>query len=159
MPLIELDPILAFLNAEDKHHEVAVRYFSKVIEGRLPKPLISPFALQELELGVGAMKILPYGKPAQDEGSVASFLKEVCDAFSVWGFKVYPPSCSIFVKAAKLRVVHHLTYYDSLHASSAFFHDRESFQRTLTTTALRKLAERTLTSSEELRKRNVPLTS
>jgi predicted nucleic acid-binding protein len=125
MPVVELDLLLAFLASEDRHHKVASNYFSRVTSGSLTKPTISPFALQELELGVRAGRILPYGKPARgDIDSARRFFGEVCEALEIHDIRVQPLSCVGFKTAAEFRHKYGLTYYDSLHASSAFSNDK-----------------------------------
>ncbi len=76
MPVIEVDLLLAYLVSEDRHHAVASRYFLKVMSGELEKPGVAPLALQELELGVRAGKILPHGKVIKGEADVATFMRE-----------------------------------------------------------------------------------
>ncbi len=56
---------------------------------------------------------------------MAHFVGEVCEALEVHGLRVQSLECATFPKAAEFREAYHLTYYDSLHSSSAFFHDRE----------------------------------
>lgn len=125
LPVIEVDLLLAYLVAEDRHHNVASTYFSKVAAGSLARPSVTPFALQELELGVRAKIILPQGRPANTENDLARFMSELCEALETHGMKIQSPPCATFSKAASFRETYDLTYYDSLHASSAFFHDRE----------------------------------
>lgn len=125
MPVIELDVLLAYLVAENRHHKIASRYFSGVVAGSLPKPAVSPFAIQELELGVKAKKILPYGRTAQLNGELARFLTDVCEALKVHEIRMVPLRCEFFSKSAEFRDAYRLTYFDSLHAASSFFHDKE----------------------------------
>lgn len=125
MPLVEVDLLLAYLVKEDKHHRVASTYFSKVTSGSLPRPVLSGFALQELELGVRTGRVLPWGRHLKTEGEVAQFIKRVCEALEVHGLRVQPFTCATLHKAAEFRGSYGLSYFDSLHAASAFFHDRE----------------------------------
>jgi predicted nucleic acid-binding protein len=115
--------LLAYIVAEDRHHGVASEYFSKIIAGGLTKPVIVSFALQELELGIRAGKILPHGKIAKKENEVASFMNEICDALSLYEMSILPIQCGVFGKAAEIRQKHDLSYYDSLHAAVAYFSD------------------------------------
>lgn len=123
MPIIEADLIIAYINLADKHHTSAVKYFSKVMNGELSKPTLSPFALQELELGIKAQKILPHGKIAKNEVEVANFINEICEALDLYGISIQSVKCNLFAKSAEIRQKYNLSYYDSLHAASAFTYD------------------------------------
>ena len=124
MPVIEVDLLLAYLVLEDRHHAVASKYFSRVMSGELTKPLLTPFALQELELGVLAQKILPHGKMVKSEGEVAAFMNEICEALELYGITIQPIEIGTFARAAEIREKHNLSYYDSHHASAALYHDK-----------------------------------
>jgi predicted nucleic acid-binding protein len=119
MPAIEIDILLAYLVNEDRHHAVAKRYLSKVISSELEKPFITPFALQELELGIRAGKIFPHGRVAKKEGEVGAFMNEICEALELYDLRIQNVECSMFARAAKIREKHHLSYYDSLHGAAA----------------------------------------
>jgi len=124
LPVIEVDLLLAYLVAEDRNHSVASNYFSKVISGELTKPILTPFALQELELGVRAQKILPHGNVLKNEAEIATFMNEICEALELYEITIQPIQCGIFARAAEIRENHDLSYYDSHHASAALYHDK-----------------------------------
>ncbi len=123
MPVIEVDILLAYIVSEDRHHLVASEYFSRIMAGGLTRPMIASFALQELELGIRAGKILPHGKIAKEENEVASFMNEVCDALSLYEMSILPIQCGVLAKAAEIRQKYNLSYYDSLHAAVTYFSD------------------------------------
>ena len=123
MPVIEVDLLLAYLASEDRHHAVASKYFSKIISGELTKPILTPFALQELELGIRAQKILPHGRVVKSETEVAEFMSEICEALRFYEITIQPIECGLFSRAAEIREKHALSYYDSHHASAALYHD------------------------------------
>jgi predicted nucleic acid-binding protein len=124
LPVIEVDLLLAYLVAEDRHHEAASNYFSKVISGELTKPILTPFALQELELGVRAQKILPHGNALKNETEIAEFMNEICEALELYEITILPIQCGIFARAAEIRKSNDLSYYDSHHASAALYYDK-----------------------------------
>ena len=124
LPVIEVDLLLAYLVAEDRHHAAASKYFSKVISGELTKPILTPFALQELELGVRAQKILPHGNVLKNEAGIAAFMNEICEALEHYEIPIQPVQCGIFARAAEIRENYDLSYFDSHHASAALYHDR-----------------------------------
>lgn len=111
--------LFAYLVTEDRHHQIASNYFLKVITGELTKPSLTPFALQELDLGIRAGKILPHGRQSKSESDVGSFMREICEALNLYGIQIEYVECSSLVKAADIREENGLTYYDSLHAAAA----------------------------------------
>lgn len=119
MPVIEVDLLLAYFTNEDRHHSIASTYFSKVLSGEVPKPGLTPFALQELELGIRAGKIFLRGKLAKDEADVGAFMNDICEALQLYEIKIESVECFSFGRAAEIREKYDLTYYDSLHAASA----------------------------------------
>ncbi len=124
MPVIEADLLLAYLTSKDGHHAGAAKYFSRIMSGELTKPVLTPFALQELELGVRTEKILPHGKAVKNEEEVAAFMTEICEALDFYGIAIQPIECGIFIRAAEIRKKYGLAYYDSHHASAALFYDK-----------------------------------
>lgn len=123
LPVIEVDLLLAYLVAEDRHHAVASKYFSKLISGEFVRPILTPFALQELELGVRAQKILPHGNVLKNEMGIAAFMNEIREALDLYEIPIQPMQCGIFARAAEIRENYNLSYYDSHHASAALYHD------------------------------------
>lgn len=119
MPVIELDILLGYLVSGDELHGVASAYFSLVLDGKLPKPLVSPFALVELEAGIRSRRILPWGRPAESERDVASYMGTLCEALKLNDINVAPLTCSVLAKAGEIRASYGLTYFDSLHAACA----------------------------------------
>jgi predicted nucleic acid-binding protein len=130
LPVIEVDMLLAYLVTEDRHHSIASKYFSKAMSGEVTKPSITPFALQELELGIRAGKILPHGKLAKNEGDAGAFMNEICEALELYDIRIGSVECSSFAKAAEIREKYDLTYYDSLHAASALNYEDKTIVST-----------------------------
>jgi len=105
MVLIETDIILALASAGDKHHREAVEVVRSI------KPLrLSPYALVELDLLILSGRI---------EVRIPEFYEGLANTLIYYGIEVVKPSPKHFEKAWKLRERYGLTYFDSLHASTA----------------------------------------
>ncbi len=112
MPIIELDMMIAFVNASDHLHRVAVEIFRKIAEGELTDGVIPASAYIEYEL---LLKSRGYDR-ATIEGDIEAFRRFP-------NLEEIPLSSDILLKASKLRASYSLTYFDSLHAASALLYD------------------------------------
>ena len=105
MALVETDVILALISQTDKHHHEAVKLIKQV------KPLrLSPYALIELDLLIQAGKL---------EAKTVELYKALNEALTYHGVEVIKPTPIHLAKAWQLREKYQLTYFDSLHASTA----------------------------------------
>lgn len=105
MVLIETDVILALASSRDKHHSEAVRIVRSV------RPLkLSPYTLIELDLLIHSGKL---------EVKTPEFYDGLDKTLSYYGIEIVKPSPKHFEKGWELREKHGLTYFDSLHASTA----------------------------------------
>ncbi len=112
MPIIELDMMIAFVNASDHLHRVAVEIFRKIAEGELTDGAIPASAYIEYEL---LLRSRGYDRAAI-EGDIETFRRFP-------NLEEIPLSSDILLKASKLRASYSLTYFDSLHAASALLYD------------------------------------
>ena len=112
MPVIELDMILALLNRADKLHAAASRLFEKIISGELSNVSIPASAYLEYEL---VMRSRGY--------SSRGIVDDIISLRSIPGLGEVPLTSSVLLSASRLREAYGLTYFDSLHASSALHHD------------------------------------
>ena len=105
MVLIETDIILALASSSDKHHGEAVKIIKNV------KPLkLSPYALVELDLLIHSGRL---------EVRIPAFYDGLVKVLSYYGVEVIRPSPRHLEKGWELRERYSLTYFDSLHASTA----------------------------------------
>ncbi len=121
MALIETDLLLALASITDKHHDEAVKIFKS------GEPLkLSPYAFTELDLLIlsGKLKV-----------KIPAFFRSLSEVISYYGLEVPTPSFEHMLKAWKLREQYHLTYFDSLHASTAIIEDEPlvSYDKTYST--------------------------
>jgi len=113
MPVIELDMLIAFVNRADKLHNVALKLFEKIVDGELNNVAVPTSAYMEYELVL------------RSRGYNSDAISSDINAFrSVKNLDEVPLTSEIIVKAAKLRRRCYITYFDSLHAASALFHDK-----------------------------------
>jgi len=112
MPLIELDMMIAFVNASDHLHRVAVELFRKIAAGELRDGAIPTSAYIEYEL---LLKSRGYDRRAI-EGDIEAFRR-------LPNLGEVHLSSDIILEASKLRADYSLTYFDSLHAASALLYD------------------------------------
>ncbi len=105
MVLIETDIILALSSRKDRHHSEA-----KEILERLSHAVLSPYTLAEIDLLVssGTLKVKP-----------VPYYNSLYRALSYYKVTVLPLDPRRFSTAWKLREKYNLTFFDSLHASSA----------------------------------------
>ncbi len=112
MPVIELDMLIAFINPQDKLHEVAVKVFSKVVKGKLRGFSVASSAYLEYELILRSR-----GYPEEDIRLEVEAFRRLRNLGEV------PLTSSVLIEASRLREQFKLTYFDSLHAASALLHD------------------------------------
>jgi len=113
MPIIELDMLIAFVNKVDELHNIAVGIFNKIINGKLSNVVVPTSAYMEYEL---VLKSRGYS-----EDTISSDI----DAFRrIKNLGEIPLTSKVIIKASELRKRYGITYFDSLHAASAFFHDK-----------------------------------
>lgn len=113
MPVIELDLIIGFLSEKDKLHEIATKIFQEIQVNNLSDIKIPTSALLELELLLRSKKVTDM-EIARDITHIIEFpnLIEI------------PLNSSTLILAQKLRTDYPgLTFFDSLHCSSALLFD------------------------------------
>lgn len=119
MPLIEVDLLIAYFDSHHRFHARAVSFMEDDVIPSRGEYAVSPFALQELEIGLKGGSILLRGKRASTDTEIAAFLSEMCTAFDVHRLAIQPMTCEMFSKAADCRSRFGLAYFDSLHAAAA----------------------------------------
>ena len=113
MPAIELDMLIAFVNKADRLHDIAVKFFEKIVSGKLDNIVVPASAYIEYELVL------------RSRGYSSNTISSDIDAFRrMKNLGEIPLTSEIIVNAIKLRSKHHITYFDSLHAASALSHDK-----------------------------------
>lgn len=114
MPIIELDALIAFVNASDKLHRAAARLFDKICAGKIKGAKAAASAYLEYEL---VLRSRGYPTPEIRE-HLAAFknLPNLGEA---------PLNLNAVLKAFELREEHGLSYFDSLHAATALLADGE----------------------------------
>jgi len=112
MPVIELDMLIALVNREDDHHEIASKIFNAISQGEIKNVAIAASALIEYEL---ILRSRGYG----DEDIAA----DIRSFTSIENMKEAPLTSEIILGALNLRVKYQLTYFDSLHAATAILWD------------------------------------
>ena len=105
MALIETDMILALASSTDKHHNEAVKIIREI------RPLrLSPYALIELDLLVLSGKF---------EVRVPDFYENLSETLQYYNLEIIKPNPRHLARGQELRRKYNLTYFDSLHASTA----------------------------------------
>ncbi len=113
MPVIELDLLIAFVNASDRHHQAADRIFQKIMTGKIKDIRTASSAYLEYELVHRSM-----GYPVEDTRKEISSFKN----FPNLGEE--PLTVKVILEAMRLReAVKSMTYFDSIHASTAMHSD------------------------------------
>lgn len=113
MPILELDMLIAFTNASDKHHKLADELFLKIREKKLDTKVASSAYLE--------YELVHKSKEYSEE--------EIRTDIEM--FKNFPNlkeeflNSQIIVKASELRENSGLTYFDSLHAATALLDDKK----------------------------------
>jgi predicted nucleic acid-binding protein len=115
VPIIEVDMLIAFVNASDNLHNVADRLFLKIKEKNITNTAVATSAYLEYEL------------IHKSKGYLESDIRT-----EITAFQGYPNldertlTSEIILKASELRgEIVGLTYFDSLHASTALLADRK----------------------------------
>ncbi len=101
---METDLLLALASKGDRHHRKAV---DLIRENKLK---LSPYSLLELDLIIGSKGI---------DVDVSRFYRSLDSLLEYYGVMVLTPSPKHFRLAWELRERYELTYFDSLHASTA----------------------------------------
>lgn len=111
MPLIENDMIYAFLDADDRYHDVAENIFNMVYEGKM-KVEISTVTLLELELIYKSNKLEHL------------LLEHIAALSALLTTRLTPLTTEIILSSIYLRKTHGLTFFDSHYAATALNNDR-----------------------------------
>ncbi len=113
VPVLELDMMIAFVNSVDRLHNVASNIFDKIVRGELGNAAIPCSAYMEYEL------ILKSRGYSEEE------VRLDLEAFrSLKNLGEVPLTLNILLTASRLRAMHGLSYFDSLHAASALAYDK-----------------------------------
>jgi len=115
VPVIEVDMLIAFVNSSDKLHNVADQLFLKIKEKKI------------MNIAVAASAYLEYELIHKSKGYPESDIRT-----EIAAFQRYPNlgeralNSEVILKASELRgKIVGLTYFDSLHASTALLTDRK----------------------------------
>jgi len=118
VPIIELDLLIAFINRTDKLHDIATNIFKMIIDGALENVAVPVSAYLEYEL------IL------KSRGYSEDFIRTDLEAFkNLENLGIIPLTLDIIIRASRLRREYGLSYFDSLHAASALYHDGKIISR------------------------------
>lgn len=112
MPVIELDMILALLNRADRLHAVASRLFEKIARGELKRVAVAVSAYLEMELIMRSKGF--------DHNEI---IKNILMFKSIPKLGEAPLTSDAILNAVRIRANYGLTYFDSLHASTALLYD------------------------------------
>ena len=112
LPVIELDMILALLNRADRLHAVASRLFEKIARGELKRVAVAVSAYLEMEL---IMRLKGF-----DHNEI---IKNILMFKSIPKLEEAPLTSDTILNAVRIRANYGLTYFDSLHASTALLYD------------------------------------
>jgi predicted nucleic acid-binding protein len=105
--------MIALVNRADALHGVAVKLFEEVARGKLGGAVIPASAYMEYEL---VLRSRGYNSEAI-LGDIEAFRR-------IENLGEVPLTARVIVEAARLRDKYGLTYFDSLHAASALYHDK-----------------------------------
>ena len=112
MPVIELDMLVGYTNKKDRLHRVASQIFASISEGKLEGVYAASSAYIEYELFSKAMGV-PTIQIARELQSFQFFPN----------LQEHALSLSIILNGSILRDHYGLTFFDSLHASTALAND------------------------------------
>jgi len=112
LPVIELDMILALLNRADRLHAVASRLFEKIARGELKRVAVAVSAYLEMELIMRSKGF--------DHNEI---IKNILMFKSIPKLEEAPLTSDTILNAVRIRANYGLTYFDSLHASTALLYD------------------------------------
>jgi predicted nucleic acid-binding protein len=104
--------LLALLNRADKLHTVASRLFEKIARGELQRMAVAASAYLEFEL-IMRSKGFNYNE----------ILEDILMFKSIPKLDEVPLTSDVILNAIRIRADYGLTYFDSLHASTALLHD------------------------------------
>ena len=114
MPIIELDMLIAFVNASDSLHRLADNLFKKITRGELREVKVASSALLEYELVL------------RSRGHEEREIREDIRAFNMMpNLGEEPLTAEVILKASEIREKHSLPYFDSLHCATAILFDGE----------------------------------
>ena len=113
MPLIELDMLIAYVNRADKLHDIATELFNNILNGKLGGVAVPTSAYIEYEL---VLRSKGYSE-SEVSNDISAFRR-------IKNLDEVPLTSKIIIKASELRRKYNITYFDSLHAASAFSHDK-----------------------------------
>jgi len=114
MPIIELDMLIAFVNASDSLHRLADNLFKKITRGELREVKVASSALLEYELVL------------RSRGHEEREIREDIRAFNMMpNLGEEPLTAEVILKASEIREKHNLSYFDSLHCATAILFDGE----------------------------------
>ncbi|MEE8400774.1 MAG: PIN domain-containing protein [Candidatus Hydrothermarchaeaceae archaeon] len=115
MPVIELDLLIAFVNSSDRHHQAADRIFRKIKEGDLKDVSAASSAYLEYELVHRSKRYV-----------TEDIRKEISSFKNFPNLGEKPLTSAVITLAMRLReAVKAMTYFDSMHASTALLYDGE----------------------------------
>jgi len=112
MPVIEVDTLIAFVNAHDRYHEVASRLMERIASGEIKDVKVAVSAYLEYEL------IL------RSRGYSEKEIREDLECFrNMPNLSEAPLTVNVLIKASELREKYGLTFFDSLHGATALLED------------------------------------
>lgn len=113
MAIVELDMLIAFTNALDKHHELADRLFKKIKE-------------KKLDVKVASSAYLEYELVHKSKEYSEEEVRTDIEMFRNFpNLKEEFLNSQVIMKASELRENSNLTYFDSLHAATALLDDKK----------------------------------
>ena len=112
MPVIEVDMLIAFVNALDKHHEIADRLMKRIISGKIRNVRVAASAYLEYEL------ILRSRGYSEEE-----IREDIYHFKNLPNLGEAPLTADVLTKASELREKFGLTFFDSLHGATALLLD------------------------------------
>ncbi len=112
MPVIEVDTLIAFVNALDKYHRVASRLIKRIISGEIRNVKVAASAYLEYELILRSR--------GYDEGEIR---EDLAYFKSLPNLGETPLTVNVLIKASELREKYGLTFFDSLHGATALLLD------------------------------------
>jgi len=112
MPVIEVDMLIAFVNALDKYHKVASKLMKRIISGELKGVKVAASAYLEYELILKAR-----GYSEEEIRSDLNHFRKIPNLGEA------PLTVDVLIEASELREKYNLTFFDSLHGATALLSD------------------------------------
>lgn len=113
MPVIELDLLIAFVNSSDRHHLAADRVFRKIMEAGIKDVSAASSAYLEYELVHRSKRYV-----------TEDIRKEISSFKNFPNLGEEPLTSEVIAEAMRLREsIETMTYFDSMHASTALLYD------------------------------------